>query len=627
MRICLFIILCVFMMGCEEKTPIASELNETIETIENKDDKLLSLRGFSLSPESFTDESMKDFLLKMESFDILRWAGSITEFDQAPLVMSEFRKTNSFQILISTNLFEPGENYKALIDDRIASIENYAKEHHPEFLELGVEINSKFSDDVKMISAYAKYFNEAYRKVKTVSPETQVIATFQYEWLLGLRDGLFGGVKSEPIWSYLEMFETDIIGFTTYPCLYYADPWEIPRDYYSQIKNHTSKPIAFTEIGWYSDDSIENWESSEEEQARFIQRYFELTETVDPLVEVWSFMYEIFDQVPFKTMSLAGKKGFNNWKQGIGLQTKIKPVYFISRADHEAGEIYSLTSDGYIERLTFNNRHENNLALSFDGRQIAYHGGDEKDILSYEIYTMDLETLEEKQMTDNNVLDGHPDWFPDGQIIFASFVKDGKPYEFADLFKIDPLTLELSQLTDNEFEDNDPEVSPDGQWIVFKSTRASKEAFREEIFIQSLEDGSVRQLTDVSSYQSDHDPSWSQDSSQIVFERFEGQRNWVDIAKLDILMNELDSLTPWNNYRVDLEGNIDQLTDLDKGQIAFLPVFNGEDILYILMNFLLDNGQVIGADKQMLKQDPVTLDSIQYLFDTKHRYTLEYFDW
>lgn len=132
--------------------------------------------------------------------------------------------------------------------------------------------------------------------------------TFQYEWWLGLLDGLFGAEASEAseaMWNQLVIFDkADDIGFNTYPCLYYQDPSTIPDDYYSRILYYTDKPVAFTEIGWYSGESIDNWESSKEEQDCFVRRFLRLIEPVHPVINVWSFMYEIFPTAPFKTMCL-----------------------------------------------------------------------------------------------------------------------------------------------------------------------------------------------------------------------------------------------------------------------------------------------------------------------------------
>lgn len=603
------------------------------------------VKGFSLSPSAFDEEDFLDFLDKLdESGSVLRWGGDIMELrnpDNAAVVTANISAENRWQALIATEFYKSKEERLSLSDEameeRIDLLVLYAETHQPAYMSLGVEINHKLQDDPEELELYGDYFDIAYDRIKKVSPETQVMITLQYEWLLGLKDNLFGAEATEPAWDQLAYFKkADIIGFTTYPCLNYEDPGMMPSDYYTQIQDYTDKLIAFTEIGWFSELDIPGWESSEAEQARFVTRYFELTAPVQPVISVWSFMYEIIDEIPFKTMSFFDgegneKEAWQVWLDPVEAMNAVKdkPIYFVSRLDTPEGEIYRYIPDGNIERITFNDRHENNIALSNDGSMIAFHGGEEEDFLSYEIFTLDLQTMEEKQWTDNRLLDGHPDWSPDGsQLIYASF-DDGKgnPNATADIYLLELATGDKLKLTDSPYEDNDPEISPDGTMVVFKSTRHTKEPAKEEIYVMDLDGGNVRRLTTVEGWMSDHDPSWSPRGNDIVFERFEGDRQWTDIGNLDILVDNVDQLTPWNNYMVRLDGNLTQLTYLDQGQIGFLPIYYGEDILYLEMQFLYQDGDVIGTDKKILKQSLEDLTVTQFMYDTEHRYTIEYIDW
>jgi len=80
-------------------------------------------------------------------------------------------------------------------------------------------------------------------------------------------------------------------------------------------------------------------------------------------------------------------------------------IVFLSKADSpESGELYLLDKSGQITRLTDNNRHENNPALSPDGKKVAFHGGDVDNPLTWDIYVIDLETKEETRLTNNNIL-------------------------------------------------------------------------------------------------------------------------------------------------------------------------------------------------------------------------------
>ena len=179
-------------------------------------------------------------------------------------------------------------------------------------------------------------------------------------------------------------------------------------------------------------------------------------------------------------------------------------IVFMSKADSPEGELYLLDQNGQITRLTNNNRHENNLAISFDGKKIAFNGGDESNQLTWEIYILDLSTGEETQLTDNNVIDAHPDWSPDGtKIVFGSFRDaQGNPAGTADIYVMNNDGSALTQLTNSSWEDNDPEWSPDGTRIVFKSTRNTQQGGREEIYIMGSDGSDPQRLTTTSGWQS-----------------------------------------------------------------------------------------------------------------------------
>ena len=133
---------------------------------------------------------------------------------------------------------------------------------------------------------------------------------------------MFGGTNdtTKAQWSLLERFpQSDIIAFTTYPGLIYKNPSEIPADYYTEIKSHTTKPVAFTEIGWHSEASPTGWESSDAEQAEFVRTFFDRTKNLDKELTIWSFMYDQNIIEPFSSMGLrrrsdgTSKPAWDDW--------------------------------------------------------------------------------------------------------------------------------------------------------------------------------------------------------------------------------------------------------------------------------------------------------------------------
>jgi Tol biopolymer transport system component len=306
-------------------------------------------------------------------------------------------------------------------------------------------------------------------------------------------------------------------------------------------------------------------------------------------------------------------------------------IVFMSKADSTEGELYLLDKAGEITKLTDNNRHENNPALSRDGKKVAFNAGEAGNQLSWEIYVLDLDTKQETQLTSNNVIDAHPDWSLDGsKIVFGSF-RDatGDPAGTADIYVMNADGTGLEQLTDSTWEDNDPEWSPDGSKIVFKSTRGTQTSAREEIYVMNSDGSGVTRLTQTSGWQSDHDPSWSPGSDKIVFVRYEGSRPWTDGTDPTVLVSHWKELTPWNMYTVDLSGSTQKLTsNAQAGWGAVVYSSDGSKIVYGRLDWITNtSNQVIGADHRLILINPDGSDEEQLIPDDGHTGTLEYFDW
>ena len=328
---------------------------------------------------------------------------------------------------------------------------------------------------------------------------------------------------------------------------------------------------------------------------------------------------------------------FNGNSKQIWESQLNQQIVFTSNADSNLGEIYLMDKSGGITRFTNNNLHENNPALSPDGTKIVYNRGKASgfghttwdEMTSWEIFVMDLATKKETQITNNNVVDAHADWSPDGKkLVFASFSNaNGTPAEESNIFVINVDGTGLKQLTSSQYEDNDPEWSPDGTKIAFKSTRNTKKSAREEIYIMNSDGSNIKRLTTASNWQSDHDPSWSSDSKFIAFNRFEGSRPWTDMMNIEILQKNFQDLIPWNAYTVDLDGNIRKLTS--SKHMLGLPVYSadGNKILYLSLEFILSKGKPIGAHHRLMLSNTDGSNIQQLIPDDRHTPTLEYFDW
>lgn len=280
-------------------------------------------KGMSLSPRSYEGSDFTTFFEKVkESGDIIRWAGNWNEFakaeDNSAGAVMGLSSRYGLIPLIETEFFTPEESRRfAMLDEesirRFEAIAvEFAEENKPPYLSFGVEINSRLHDSPEAMKNYALLFDRVYDKVKKASPDSILFITFQLEKMKGMDGGLFGGdgEAMKPQWHILDLFsKSDMIGFTTYPCLVYKNPQDIPQDYYTEIARYTDKPVAFTEVGWFSEAGLEEWESSLEEQAEFIPLFFELIGNLDQEMVIWSFLYDRKIQRPFDTMGLYDKDG------------------------------------------------------------------------------------------------------------------------------------------------------------------------------------------------------------------------------------------------------------------------------------------------------------------------------
>lgn len=312
------LILLLLIAGCSKATE-----DKAIEKTLPEKEKNEMLKGVSLSPKSFQPNDFNEFFNKAaEAGSIITWSGDWSELSNekgGPFVVTELSKQKDYMPIIITQFFtqSSGKLLRPLDVSYKKSAVDFAAKYKPKYFGMGIEINMLNEKSPQDFEDFVKFYNYAYDEIKAISPETKVFTVFQLEKMKGLNGGLFGGMNDESNaqWKLLEKFKTDIIVFTTYPGLIYKNPSEIPADYYTKIKKHTDKPIAFSEAGWHSANSPTGWESSEEEQAEFVKIFLTEAKKLEPEFVVWSFLYDQNTMEPFDTMGLFSKE--SNKKQGM----------------------------------------------------------------------------------------------------------------------------------------------------------------------------------------------------------------------------------------------------------------------------------------------------------------------
>ncbi len=175
-------------------------------------------------------------------------------------------------------------------------------------------------------------------------------------------------------------------------------------------------------------------------------------------------------------------------------------LVFTSMRDGDL-EIYTMDANGkHVRRLTNELGYDGGPFWSYDGKQIvyrAYHPQTEKEKADYlallkqnlirpmtlEIWVMNADGSQKRQVTHNGKANFGPYFFPDGKhIIFASNMDDPKGRNF-DLYKINTDGAALERITFNETFDGFPMFSPDGKKLVFASNRNAKSPGDTNVFI------------------------------------------------------------------------------------------------------------------------------------------------
>jgi TolB protein len=188
---------------------------------------------------------------------------------------------------------------------------------------------------------------------------------------------------------------------------------------------------------------------------------------------------------------------------GYDAEATIAPdglIAFTSVRDGDM-EIYTMKRDGAdVRRLTHRPGPDGGPFFSWDGRHIAYRGrplkpGPElEDYLALlkehlwrptqlELYVMDRDGSNNKQLTTLGVASFAPSWHPDGKrLVFASNKGDPRQRNF-DVYLINVDGSGLEQVTFNPTFDGFPMFSPDGRRLVFASNRDAKAEGETNVFI------------------------------------------------------------------------------------------------------------------------------------------------
>ena len=180
----------------------------------------------------------------------------------------------------------------------------------------------------------------------------------------------------------------------------------------------------------------------------------------------------------------------------VNLCISASDIMYIAFTSGRTGnsEIYIMDmEEKNIRNLTNHPATDFSPTFSPNGRWMAY-------VSDRDIYLMNSRTKERHRLTEG----GAPDWSPDGESIVFVSRRAGRGH----IYKMDINGEEVQQLT-NDGGNDGPSWSPDGQWIAF-SSRRDGDIFS-WVYVMTADGRRQRRLAQG------HSPTWSPDGKQIAY--------------------------------------------------------------------------------------------------------------
>ncbi len=165
------------------------------------------------------------------------------------------------------------------------------------------------------------------------------------------------------------------------------------------------------------------------------------------------------------------------------------------------------------------------LVINAWGEQyIAFHSNRTGN---FDIYIIDRNGENLRNLTNHPASDVAPTWAPDGHSLAFQSTRDGNP----EIYIMDINSNQVRRLTNHPRWDLTPTWSPDGNWIAFVSDRNGTS----HVYKIDINGKNLRQLTIAGKY--NLQPAWHPDGQSIFFARptvgFEGQIFKMDTNGFD----------------------------------------------------------------------------------------------
>jgi Tol biopolymer transport system component len=205
-------------------------------------------------------------------------------------------------------------------------------------------------------------------------------------------------------------------------------------------------------------------------------------------------------------------------------------------------DLYLMDADGSHKRdLLIDPKHdEKTPAFSRDGKRVVFFS--DRDGLKWNLYTIELATGQVVRLTHEPVEDKHPQFLPDGRVVFHSSrgsrkvtLEGGEEFHLMNLWVLDPATGQMEQITssDGNRDNRHAWVSPDGRLIAYHSNiiepdpkhpQIHRKAHRELCI--TTPDGTQRVNLTHNDPRNFKHPTWGADGAHLFFVYKEKGQAW-----------------------------------------------------------------------------------------------------
>jgi len=202
-------------------------------------------------------------------------------------------------------------------------------------------------------------------------------------------------------------------------------------------------------------------------------------------------------------------------------------IMFTRYLSENNSEIFTMKSDGSnLKQLTNHPFRDGHAKFSPDGKKIIFNSQRDDEgkleLKNYELYEMNTNGTGIKRLTNYFEWDTYPSYSPDGRkILWRRILADTtapRGYN-SEIFVMNCNGSEIKNLTNHKSYDGYPEWSPDGTQIVFASSRHGQTTEHIQLFVMNADGTDVKQITFNEIGEEDNRPDWSLDGKRIVFNR------------------------------------------------------------------------------------------------------------